>query len=150
MVELPGAAMIADRLARECDFFSIGTNDLIQYTLAMDRQNPEVSYLYQPLHLGVLRMLEFVARSARAARIPVAMCGEMAADPAYAAILLALGIDELSMSPSAIPGVKQAIRAVSAVEAKALLAEAMAYSTGEEIDRYVRTRMREKIGELAG
>ena len=150
MVELPGAAMIADRLARECDFFSIGTNDLIQYTLAMDRQNPEVSYLYQPLHLGVLRMLEFVARSARAARIPVAMCGEMAADPAYAAILLALGIDELSMSPRAIPGVKQAIRAVSAVEAKALLAEAMAYSTGEEIDRYVRTRMREKIGELAG
>ncbi len=150
MIELPGAAQIADRLARECDFFSIGTNDLIQYTLAMDRQNPEVSYLYQPLHLGVLRMLEFTARSARAASIPVSMCGEMAADPAYAAILVALGIDELSMSPSAIPGVKQAIRAVSAVEAKALLAEAMAYSTAEEIERYVRNWMRGRIGDLAG
>jgi phosphotransferase system enzyme I (PtsI) len=149
MIELPSAAQIADRLARECDFFSIGTNDLIQYSLAMDRQNPEVSYLYQPLHLGVLRMLEFVARSARAARIPVSMCGEMAADPGYAAILIALGLDSLSMSPRAIPGVKQAIRAFSAVEAKALLAEAMAYSSAEEIERYVRTRMRERIGDLA-
>lgn len=150
MIELPAAAQIADRLARECDFFSIGTNDLIQYALAMDRQNPEVSYLYQPMHLGVLRMLEFVARSARAAGIPVAMCGEMAADPAYAAILVALGLDELSMSPGAIPGVKKAIRAFSATEAKSLLAEAMAYSSGEEIDRYVRARMRVRIDELAG
>jgi phosphotransferase system enzyme I (PtsI) len=149
MIEVPAAAMIADRLARECDFFSIGTNDLIQYTLAIDRQNPDVSYLYRPLHLGILRMLEFIARSAHAAGIPVAMCGEMAAVPAYSAILVALGLDEFSMAPSAIPSVKQAIRAVSAVDAKALLAEAMAYSTGEEIERYVRARMRTRIGDLA-
>jgi phosphotransferase system enzyme I (PtsI) len=149
MIELPSAAQIADRLARESDFFSIGTNDLIQYSLAMDRQNPEVAYLYQPLHLGVLRMLEFVARSARAAGIPVSMCGEMAADPGYSAILVALGLDSLSMSPRAIPRVKQAIRVFSAAEAKALLAEAMAYSSAEEIERYVRTRMKERIGDLA-
>jgi phosphotransferase system enzyme I (PtsI) len=148
MIELPAAAAIADRLARECDFFSIGTNDLIQYSLAIDRQNPEVSYLYRPLHLGVLRSLEFIVRSGHAAGIPVAMCGEMAGDPFYTAILVAIGLDELSMSATAIPVVKRVLRAMTTGEAKQLLAEAMAYSSGEEIERYVRARMSEKFGEV--
>jgi phosphotransferase system enzyme I (PtsI) len=148
MIELPAAAAVADRLARECDFFSIGTNDLIQYSLAIDRQNPEVSYLYHPLHLGVLRSIEFIVRSGHAAGIPVAMCGEMAGDPFYAAILVAIGLNELSMSTTAIPVVKRVIRALATDEAKQMLAEAMAYSSGEEIERYVRARMSERFGDL--
>jgi phosphoenolpyruvate-protein phosphotransferase (PTS system enzyme I) len=148
MIELPAAASIADRLARECDFFSIGTNDLIQYSLAIDRQNPDVSYLYRPLHLGVLRSIEFIVRSGHAAGIPVAMCGEMAGDPFYTAILVAIGLNELSMSTTAIPAVKRIIRAMATEEAKQLLAEAMAYSSGEEIERYVRVKMSERFGDL--
>jgi phosphotransferase system enzyme I (PtsI) len=147
MVELPAAAMIADRLARECDFFSIGTNDLIQYTLAADRGNPAVSYLYRPLHLGILRMLQFTVKSAHEAGIPVAMCGEMAGDPFYAAILVGLGLDELSMSATSILAVKRVIRALQSGDAKKLVEEAMGYGTGEEIERFVRERMREKYGE---
>ena len=104
MVETPSAAWLADRLATEADFFSIGTNDLIQYTLAIDRQNRDVAYLYQPLHLSVLRALEHIQAAARAKGIPVSMCGEMAGDPRYTLVLLALGLDELSMTAGQIPG----------------------------------------------
>jgi phosphotransferase system enzyme I (PtsI) len=147
MIELPAAAMIADRLARECDFFSLGTNDLTQYALAADRASPGVSYLYRPLHLGVLRMLQFALKSAHAASIPVAMCGEMAGDPFCAGILVGLGLDELSMSPSSIPVVKRVIRAMQASDARKLLEEAMALGTAEEIERFVRERMKAEYGE---
>src|SRR5205814_10713962 len=103
MLETPAAALAADRLARECDFFSIGTNDLIQYSLAIDRSNRDVAYLYRPLHLGVMRLIQASVEGARAANIEVSMCGEMAGDPAYALVLLALGLDTLSMNPADIP-----------------------------------------------
>src|SRR5439155_26821091 len=93
MVETPSAAWIADRLAQEADFFSVGTNDLIQYSLASDRQNRDVAYLYRPLHLAVLRSIENIVNAAKAAKIPVAMCGEMAGDPTYALVLNALGFE---------------------------------------------------------
>src|SRR4029079_12510392 len=141
MVETPSAAWIADRLAKEADFFSIGTNDLIQYSLAIDRQNRDVAYLYKPLHLSVLRAIQTTVSAAKGAAIPVSLCGEMAGDPVYALVLLALGFDELSMTAGQIPVVKQIIRRASRSEASMLLHNAMRFSTAEEIDRYVRGEM---------
>ena len=141
MVETPSAALIADRLAQEADFFSIGTNDLIQYTLAIDRQNREVAYLYKPLHLSVLRSLQNIVTAARSANIPVAMCGEMGGDPIYALVLLALGFDELSMTSGQIPVVKNILRRSNRTEATELLKAAMELTTAEEIERYIRTEM---------
>jgi phosphoenolpyruvate-protein phosphotransferase (PTS system enzyme I) len=145
MVETPSAALISDRLAQEADFFSVGTNDLIQYSLAIDRQNRDVAYLYKPLHLSVLRTLERVVGAARDAGIPVAMCGEMAGDPVYALVLLALGFDELSMTAGQIPTVKGLIRQSSRAEARELLDTAMALTTAEEIERFIRTEMEQRF-----
>ncbi|HTT78156.1 MAG TPA: phosphoenolpyruvate--protein phosphotransferase [Stellaceae bacterium] len=117
MIEVPGAALAADALAGEADFFSIGTNDLIQYTLAIDRTDEEVASLYNPLHPAVLRLIQFAIEAAARRRIPVAVCGEMAGDPRYAALLLGLGLRDLSMSPRAIPRVKQRIRGLDMVAA---------------------------------
>jgi phosphotransferase system enzyme I (PtsI) len=141
MVETPSAALIADRLAQEADFFSVGTNDLIQYTLAIDRQNRDVAYLYKPLHLSVLRSLQNIVGAAKAAGIPVSMCGEMAGDPVYSLVLLALGFDELSMTAGQLPVVKNILRRSSRAEAMALLESAMELTTAEEIERYIRTEM---------
>src|SRR6186713_1064732 len=105
MVEMPSAALTADLLAAECDFFSIGTNDLIQYTLAVDRVNEYVSYLYEPLHPSMMRLIEMVAKAAAVTGIPVTVCGEMAGDPTIAPVLLGLGIRELSMSAVSVPEV---------------------------------------------
>jgi len=138
MVETPSSAWIADRLAQEADFFSIGTNDLIQYTLAIDRQNRDVAYLYKPLHLSVLRSLKSIADAGRAAGIPVSMCGEVAGDPRYALLLLALGLDELSMPAGQIPVMKELIRRCSRADAVQALDEAMKLTTAEEIDRHLR------------
>ena len=110
MIEVPGAALAADALAQHSDFFAIGSNDLTMYTLAIDRGNEHVSHLFDPLHPGLLRLLQFTANAALRARIPVSLCGEMAGDPRYTALLLGLGIRELSMTPSSIPLVKQRIR----------------------------------------
>ncbi len=132
MVETPSAAAIADRLAAECDFFSVGTNDLIQYTLAMDRTNSRVAYLYQPLHPAVLRSLLAVAAAGRAAGIPVGLCGEMGSETRYAEVLLGLGLDEISLHAAALPKVKQVIRWTPYAEARALVAELAALATAEE------------------
>src|SRR5439155_5491844 len=145
MVETPSAAWIADRLAQEADFFSIGTNDLIQYSLAIDRQNRDVAYLYRPLHLAVLRSLQYIVNAARAANVPVAMCGEMAGDPTYALVLVALGFEELSMTAGQISAVKGIVRRTSRAEAAALLERAMEFSTAEEIERYVRGEMEKRF-----
>lgn len=141
MVETPSAAWIADRLAQEADFFSIGTNDLIQYSLAIDRQNRDVAYLYRPLHLAILRSLDAIISAAKRARIPVAMCGEMAGDATLTIVLLALGLDEFSMTAGQIPSVKNVIRQVSRTEAVQLLNQAMAFSSAEEIERFIKAEV---------
>lgn len=145
MVETPSAALIADRLAQEAEFFSVGTNDLIQYTLAIDRQNRDVAYLYKPLHLSVLRSIQNIVNAAKAANIPVSMCGEMAGDPIYSLVLLALGFDELSMTSGQIPVVKNILRTASRAEAQTLLNSAMELTTAEEIERYIRTEMERRF-----
>ena len=148
MVELPSAALIADRLVRECEFLSIGTNDLIQYTLAIDRQNKDVAYLYRPLHLAVLRMLRLVCDAGRAAGIPVSMCGEMAGEPINALVLLGLGLSELSMNSASIPLVKRVVRAASVAEAEHLVERLLALTTAEEIEREVRAAMAHRFPGL--
>ena len=117
MIEVPGAALAADALASEADFFAIGTNDLIQYTLAIDRSDEQVAHLYNPLHPGVLRLIEFAVEAAARRRIPIGICGEMAGDPRYAALLLGLGLRELSMSPGNLPRVKHRIRNLDMIAA---------------------------------
>jgi phosphotransferase system enzyme I (PtsI) len=117
MIEVPGAALAADALAAEADFFSIGTNDLIQYTLAIDRGDEQVAHLYNPLHPAVLRLIQFAVEAALRARKPVSLCGEMAGDPRYTALLLGLGIRDLSMAPANIGRVKQRIRNLDLVAA---------------------------------
>jgi phosphoenolpyruvate-protein phosphotransferase (PTS system enzyme I) len=133
MIEMPSAALTADLLARECDFFSIGTNDLIQYTMAVDRVNEYVSYLYEPLHPSLLRLIEMVAKAAKEANIPVTVCGEMAGEPMIAPVLLGLGIRELSMSAVSVPEVKATIRATTVSEAEALVTRVKKLSTAAEI-----------------
>ncbi|MBI2235933.1 MAG: phosphoenolpyruvate--protein phosphotransferase [Magnetospirillum sp.] len=117
MIEIPGAALAADALAWHVDFFSIGTNDLTQYTLAIDRADEAVAHLYNPLHPAVLRLIQFSAEAAMRARIPVCVCGEIAGDPRFTALLLGLGIRDLSMSANNIPVVKQRIRNLDLVAA---------------------------------
>ncbi|MCA0199537.1 MAG: phosphoenolpyruvate--protein phosphotransferase [Proteobacteria bacterium] len=109
MIEIPGAALAADALAQEADFFALGTNDLTQYTLAIDRTDEQVAYLYNPLHPAVLRLIQFTAEAASAARIPVSVCGEMASDERMTPVLLGFGITELSMNPASLPRVKKRI-----------------------------------------
>lgn len=146
MIEVPSAAMVSDILARKSHFFSVGTNDLIQYTIAVDRGNERIAYLYEPFHPGVLRLLRLVVDNGHANGIPVAMCGEMAGDPLATVLLLGLGFDELSMSGGSIPEVKRLVRAVSVREAEELVGEAMEMNSFKEVDRYVRHLMGERFG----
>ena len=141
MIEIPAAAMTSDILARQADFFSIGTNDLIQYTMAVDRGNEKVAYLHEPYHPAVLRLIQRTIENGKAAGIPVGMCGEMAADPALAVVLLGLGLDEFSMSSASVPEVKSAIRSTNLSEAKAVAAAAMALSSSSEVAAYLSTRL---------
>ena len=117
MIEVPGAALSADALAQASDFFSIGTNDLIMYTLAIDRGDEQVAYLFDPLHPSVVRLIQFAAEAALRARIPVSICGEMAGDPRYTALLVGLGIRELSMAPASLLAVKRRIRTLDSIAA---------------------------------
>jgi phosphoenolpyruvate-protein phosphotransferase (PTS system enzyme I) len=148
MIELPSAAVLADRLAQEVDFLSIGTNDLIQFTLGVDRQNKDVAYLYRPLHLAVLRTLRTITDAAHRAGKPVAMCGEMAGDPLYTLVLLGLGLDELSMNGPSIPLVKRVIRSASAREGRELLDRLLQFNTADDIEREVRGEMARRFPGL--
>ncbi|HVO21119.1 MAG TPA: phosphoenolpyruvate--protein phosphotransferase [Anaeromyxobacter sp.] len=150
MVEVPSAALVADRLAQECDFFSIGTNDLIQYSIGIDRQNKDVAYLYKPLHLGVLRMLKGICDAAAASGITVSVCGEMAGDPLHTLVLVGLGVTELSMNGPAIPVVKQVIRGVSLAEARALVDRLLGLTHADEIERAVREEVQRRFPGLLG
>ena len=147
MVEVPSAVIMADELAKEVDFFSIGTNDLIQYALAIDRINERVTYLYEPLHPAVLRLIKQVVDVGHKAGIRVAMCGEMAGEPAYIMILLGLEIDELSMTPLAIPRVKRVIQESTLEESKALLDKVMTFSSAAVIREYVNSYMHKRFPE---
>jgi phosphotransferase system enzyme I (PtsI) len=147
MIEIPSASMTADILAREVDFFSIGTNDLIQYALAVDRINEHVSYLYEPLHPAILRIIRGVVQSAHQAGIPAAICGEMAAEPAYALVLLGLGLDEFSMNPVAIPKVKKVLRKSRFEETQNLVEQIFQFPTASEIEGHVRNWMAERFPE---
>jgi phosphotransferase system enzyme I (PtsI) len=133
MVEIPSAAIVADQLAKEVDFFSIGTNDLIQYALAIDRVNEHVSYLYEPLHPAILRLIRRIVDAGHDAGITVAMCGEMAGEPLYSYVLLGLGMDEWSMNATSIPRVKRILRKSAAYEAREFVGELLAHATASEI-----------------
>lgn len=148
MIEIPSAALIADLLAREVDFFSVGTNDLIQYFLAVDRGNEHVAYLYEPLHPAILRALRLICQAARTASIPVGMCGEMASDPLYTLVLLGLGFDELSMNPPSIPRVKEVLRQVRRSEGEELLEQLLTFPTASEINRCLEAEMTRRFPEL--
>ncbi|MHB8769508.1 MAG: phosphoenolpyruvate--protein phosphotransferase [Syntrophales bacterium] len=147
MIEVPSAVIVAEELAKEVDFFSIGTNDLIQYVLAIDRINERVTYLYEPLHPAVLRLIKHVVEVGHRSGIRVAMCGEMAGEPAYTMILLGLELDELSMNPLAIPRVKKIIRGSTLKESKALLNKVMTLASAQEIRTYVEAAMQKRFPE---
>jgi phosphotransferase system enzyme I (PtsI) len=145
MLETPAAAMIADLIAPGVDFFSIGTNDLLQYTLAVDRTNQHVAYLYEPLHPSHIRMIQRVCQAARRAGIVVTICGEMAGDPLNSWILLALGLGELSMTPFSIPLLKKILRDSTLAEARDLFSEVLRLGTAAEIRRRVERTMWERF-----
>lgn len=141
MIEVPATTMITDILAKEVDFFSIGTNDLIQYTLAIDRINEYVSYLYEPLHPAVLRMIKKTVEDAHESKIEVSICGEMAGEPLYVPILLGLGLDELSMNAYIIPKVKKIIRGLTHSYCKDLVKEILSHNTAKESEELLRKEM---------
>ena len=141
MIEVPAAVVIADKLAREVDFFSIGTNDLIQYSLAIDRANERLTYMYEPLHPAVLRLIKNVVDVAHEANVRVDMCGEMAGDPLCALILLGMELDELSMNSLAIPRIKKVIRESTLEESKLMLKKALSFNTASEVRAYVNDYM---------
>jgi phosphotransferase system enzyme I (PtsI) len=134
MIEVPSAALTADLLAREADFFSVGTNDLIQYCLAVDRTDDRVSSLYEPLHPAILRTLRLVARAGRRAGIPVSVCGEMASDPALLTLLVGLGLREFSMAPGAVPLAKQVLRGLRAADAREAARRALRAATVHDVE----------------
>jgi phosphoenolpyruvate-protein phosphotransferase (PTS system enzyme I) len=143
MVEIPSAAVTADLMAPEVDFFSLGTNDLTQYTLAVDRGNPRVAAIFDAMHPSVLRLIKMVVDSGHAAGKWVGMCGEMAADPVAIPLLVGLGLDELSMNPPAIPGAKKLIRGLDSREMAELAASALQFADPDEIRALVRSRVPE-------
>jgi len=147
MVEVPSAVMIAEDLAREVDFLSIGTNDLIQYTLAVDRMNEHVAYLYKPLHPAILKMIKRVVDAALHHKIEVSVCGEMASEPLYILMLLGFGLSGLSMNAVSIPRVKRIIRAVPFKEAKDLLDKALQLSTESEIEALLKREIKHLLPE---
>ena len=150
MIEIPSAAIAADTLAREVDFFSIGTNDLIQYTLAVDRMNERIAHLYEPTHPAVLRLLKMIADAAHGHNIWVGVCGEMAGDIALIPLLLGLGMDELSVSASLVPRVKRAVQSLEIEECRLLVDEALRLQTPQEIMRRCLDLASSRYGDLLG
>ena len=142
MIEVPAAVMTAEALARETDFFSIGTNDLIQYTLAVDRVNEKTAHLYEPAHPAVLKMIQKTIDAGHNEGIHVALCGEMASDPLLAFLLLGMGIDEFSMSAASILTVKRMIRSVKLQDAQRIAYEAMQLATGQEVEEFAQAQLR--------
>ncbi len=147
MIEIPAAVTLADLLAREVSFFSVGTNDLIQYTLAIDRSNEQLSHMYQPLHPAVLRSLRRIVQAAHGAGIPACLCGEMAGDPLYLPVLLGLGFDELSMGAGSILRVKQILRRCTLERAATIAEGCFAFSTAAEVEMYLKSQITLDVAE---
>ena len=137
MIEVPSAALSADLLAQEVDFFSLGTNDLIQYLLAIDRNNDNLSYLYDPLHPAVIRIMKYVVDKAHEVGVKVGLCGEVASDPQNLIVLLGLGLDELSMNPVSVPLIKHMIRSIDYSDAQEVLEHCLALATAREVNEYI-------------
>jgi phosphotransferase system enzyme I (PtsI) len=148
MVEVPAAALMANAFAREVDFFSVGTNDLVQYTLAVDRTNEQVASLYTPIHPAVLKLVRDVSRSARRHDIPISSCGASSGDPEFAALLIGLGIRTLSVTASGIPLLKQAIRGLTVEHCERIAKKAISYDSETEAVAYVRDRLRKLVPEV--
>jgi phosphotransferase system enzyme I (PtsI) len=148
MIEVPSAAVVADLLAEKVDFFSIGTNDLIQYTLAIDRGNRHVADLYQPLDPAIIRMIKQVADVSRDKGIGVFMCGEMAATPHYTPLLLGMGMDELSMNPQSIPQIKRVIRSLDVKDAQSFVREALKKKTARGVFELSRDAFGDTLSEV--
>jgi len=148
IVEVPSAAVLADKLAHEVDFLTIGTNDLVQYMLAVDRGNERIAYLYQHLHPGVLRMIKHIIACGHEAGVWVGMCGEMARDPLAVLILLGLGLDEFSVTPTAVPEIKKIIRATDHREAVRLANRVLEFEKASEVERFMLKIMRKKFKDL--
>jgi len=145
MIEVPSAALTADLLAKAADFFSIGTNDLIQYSLAVDRTNEKVAYLYEPAHPAVLRMIKNIIEAAHANKIWVGMCGEMASDEIFTPVLLGLGLDEFSMPSVAVPQIKFILRSLSMAEARSIAEEALSLPTAKAVESFMQSKLKEII-----
>lgn len=148
MIEVPSAGIIADIIAREVDFVSVGTNDLIQYLLAIDRGNESVAYLYEPFHPAVLRLLSDIAQKVNAAGKPLSMCGEMAADPAATALLIGMGYHELSMNPANIPVIKSVVRSLNAAECRDLAKEVLQLDSVDEIELFLRQKLEQQYPDI--
>jgi len=144
MIETPAAALTADDLAEEVDFFSIGTNDLIQYTLAVDRVNENVAALYSPAHPAVLNLLKRVYQSAKRAKIEVHICGEMASEIEYVPLLIGMGFNVLSLAPPMIPEIKELIRSLSLEQCQRLARKALSFDTDRQTINYLRSQMQER------
>ncbi len=149
MIEVPSAAMTSNIIAKEADFFSIGTNDLIQYALAVDRVNEKIAYLYEPTHPAVLSLIRMVIDNGHKENISVGLCGEMAGDIAMVAILLGLGLDEFSASPIAIPEIKKVVRSIEYSAAKVIAQKSLQMQTGEEVRLFANARLKEIVPDLA-
>jgi phosphotransferase system enzyme I (PtsI) len=143
MIEIPSAAMTCDVLAREVNFFSIGTNDLIQYSLAVDRSNEKIAYLYEPAHPAVLRLIKNIIDVAHGNGIWVGMCGEMAGEPHFALLLLGMGLDEFSVSPMSVPIIKNVIRSVRLDQMQELAKEALKLPSGKQIEEFTKRHLKE-------
>ena len=148
MVEVPAAALMAPAFAREVDFFSVGTNDLVQYTLAVDRTNERVASMYTPIHPAILRLVRDVTRAGRKREVPVTCCGQSAADPAFAALLIGLGVRTLSVTASSLPLVKRAIRALDSSRCERIAKRAISFDSQAEAESYVLNRLKKIVPEV--
>ncbi len=145
MIEVPSAALTSDVISREVSFFSIGTNDLIQYALAVDRTNEKIAYLYEPTHPAVLRLIKYIIESGHKSNIWVGLCGEMSGEPALAILLLGLGLDEFSMPSASILEIKNVIRSVSFTQAQAFAEEALRFSTSAEVENFFKQKLQDLL-----
>jgi phosphoenolpyruvate-protein phosphotransferase (PTS system enzyme I) len=148
MVEVPAAVMMIDRFVEEVDFLSIGTNDLIQYTLAVDRSNKDVAALYNAADPAVLKLIQIALNTAARATVPVNICGQMSGNPTYTMLLLGLGLRGFSVTPGAIPEIKKTCRSVTIPQCQAVAGRAMEMENGRDIKSYLREELKKVLPEM--